>query len=64
MNAHLDTGAAVDTFLVNFDREGVGDGSTYHWISGVEACQFPGHDEKCQTLILEWKTRGCTSSVG
>ena len=32
VNTNLDTRAAVNTFLVNFDREGVGDGSFYDWI--------------------------------
>ena len=37
---NLDTGATVDTFRVNFDREGVGDGRFYEWIPEVEAKQF------------------------
>ena len=39
---NLDTGATVSTILVNFDRERVGDGSFYGWISDVEARQFQG----------------------
>ena len=31
---------------MNFDREGVGDGSFYDWIPDVEARQFEGFDEK------------------
>ena len=52
-NENLDTGATVDTFLVNFDREGVEDGSSYDWIPDVEARQFQGFDEQVQTKILE-----------
>ena len=29
VNANLDTGVTVDTFLANFDREGAGDGRFY-----------------------------------
>ena len=39
LNTELDTGATVNTFLVKIDREGVGDGSSYYWITDVEARQ-------------------------
>ena len=52
VNENVDTGATVDTFPVNFDREGVGDGSSYDWISDVEARQFQGFDEKCKPRSL------------
>ena len=45
VNANLDTGVTVDTFLANFDRKGVGDGRFYDWITDVEARQFQGYDE-------------------
>ena len=45
VKANLDTGATVDTFLANFDREGVGDGRFHVWITDVEARQFQGYDE-------------------
>ena len=44
MNANLDTRATVDLSLVKFDREGVGDGSSYDWITEVEAWRFQGTD--------------------
>ena len=52
MNENLYTGATVDTFLVNFDREGVGDGSSHDWIPDVQARQFQGFDEKCKRRSL------------
>ena len=36
VNANLDTGATVDTFLSNFDREGVEDGRFNDWITHVK----------------------------
>ena len=47
-----DTRSAGNMFFVKFDREEVGHGSSYFWISGVEACQFQGYDKKCQTRSL------------
>ena len=44
VNTNLGT-AAVNTFQVNFDPEGVGDGSFYDWIPDGEAWQFQGYDE-------------------
>ena len=41
MNTNLDTRAAVDTFLVNFDREGVGDGSFYEGTGDVVGVVTP-----------------------
>ena len=43
---NLDTGVVADTLPPNFDREGIGDGSFYEWISDGEAWQFQGYDEK------------------
>ena len=53
VNSNLDTGATFNTFLVNFDREGAGDGSFYDWITDVEARQFPGFDEKGKPTSLK-----------
>ena len=47
VTADRDTRSAGNTFLGKFDREGVGDGCSYYWISGVEVCQFQGNDKKC-----------------
>ena len=49
-NTNLDTGAALNAFLVNYDPEGVGDGRFYRtasgeWIPDGEAWQFQGYDE-------------------
>ena len=46
---NLDTGVTIDTFLANFDREGVGYGRFY---PEVEAKQFQGFDEKCKPRSL------------
>ena len=48
---NLDTGAAVNTFPLNFGPDGAGDGRFYRtaggeWIPDGEAWQFKGHDEK------------------
>ena len=40
VNTNLDTGAAVNTFLVDFDRERVGDGSLYDWIPYGDLSNF------------------------
>ena len=47
---NLDTGAAVNTFPMNFGPEGAGDGTFYRtvsgeWIPDGGAWQFKGHDE-------------------
>ena len=63
VNTNLDTGASVNMFQVNFDREGIGDGSFYVWIPDGEAWQFQGYDENGLPKILEWKIHGCTSNV-
>ena len=55
VNANLDTGAAVNAFLVNFDREGVGDGSFFDWIPDGEAWQFQGYDENSLPRSLNGK---------
>ena len=60
---HGHTGATVNAILVNFDLEGIGDGSFYDWIPGAEARQIQGYDKKGQTQISEWKTHGCTRRV-
>ena len=49
VSANLDTGATVDTFSVNFDRKGKGDGSFFDWITDVEGWQSQGYDEKCKS---------------
>ena len=64
VNENLDTGVTVDLFLVNFDRERVGDRSFHGWIPKGEARQFEGYDEKGLLKLFEWATHGCTSSVG
>ena len=46
VNANLDTGATINQFLMNFDRKGVGDGSFYDWVTGVEARRFQGTDAR------------------
>ena len=63
-NANLDTGATVDTFLVNFDREGVGDGSSYDWITDVEARQFQGFDEKGKPTSLNGRLNDAHRVLG
>ena len=40
MIADRDTRSTGNTFLVKFDREGVGDGNSYYWISGVKSVNF------------------------
>ena len=47
---HLETGAAVNTFPLNFGPEGAGDGMFYRtasgeWILDGGAWQFQGYDE-------------------
>ena len=47
---NLDTGAAVNTFPLNFGPDGAGDGKFYRtasgeWIPDGGAWQFPGYDE-------------------
>ena len=63
-NANLDTGATVDTFPVNFDREGVGDGSSYDWITDVEARQFQGFDEKGKDTSLNGRLNDAHRVLG
>ena len=46
VNANLGTGGTVDTFLSDFDREGVGDGSCHDWIPDVAVRRFQGFDKK------------------
>ena len=53
VNANLDTGATVDTFLANFDREGVGDGRFFDWITDVEARLLQGYDENGKPRSLD-----------
>ena len=48
---NLDTGAAVNTFPLNFGPDGAGDGRFYRtasgkWVSDGGARQFQGYDEK------------------
>ena len=62
--ANLDSGATVDTFLANFDREGGGDGSSYDWITDVEASHFQGYDEKDKPRSLNGEpTESSNASV-
>ena len=42
---NLDTGAAVNTFPLNFSPEGIGDGRLFEWIPDGGAWQFQGYDE-------------------
>ena len=42
---NLDTGAAVNTFPVNFIPEGIVDEGFYDWIPDGEAWQIQGYDE-------------------
>ena len=42
---NLDTGAAVNTFPLNFSPEGIRDGGLFDWIPDGEAWQFQGYDE-------------------
>ena len=59
VNVNLDTGVILDTFLANFDREGVEDGRFYDWIPDVKAKQFQGFDEKCTPRSLNGR---CTDA--
>ena len=50
MNMNLDTGAAVNTFPLNFAPEGAGGGRFYRtasgeWIPDCGSWQFQGYDE-------------------
>ena len=45
MKMNLDTGAAVNTFSVNFSPEGIGDGGFCDWIPDGKAWQFQEFDE-------------------
>ena len=64
VTADRDTRSTGNTFVVKFDREGVGDGSSYNWISGVEACQFQGYDEKCRTRSLNGRLADAHQVLG
>ena len=64
VTADTDTRSTGNTIFVKFDREGVGDGSSYYWISGVEACQFQEYDEKCQTRSLNGRLAGAHQVLG
>ena len=44
VNVNLDRGATVDLSLKKIDREGVGDGISHDWMTGVEAWRFQGTD--------------------
>ena len=58
---NLDTRATVDTFLVNFDREGVRDVSSHDWITDVEARQLQGHDKKGKPGPLNGRFKDATA---
>ena len=58
---NLDTGAAVNTFPLNFGPEGARVGRFYRtasgqWILDGGAWQFQRYDEKRIAQISEWKT--------
>ena len=58
---NLDTGAAVNTFPLDFGPEGAGDGRFYRfasgeWILDGGAWQFQGFDENGMLRSLNWKT--------
>ena len=71
MKMNLDTGAAVNTFPLNFGPEVAGDGRFYEWIPDGEVWQFQGYDEngllrslngtsnQLENLVqmLEWETK-------
>ena len=58
---NLDTRATVDTFLVNFDLEGVRDGSSHDWITDVEARQLQGYDKKGNPGPLNGRLKDATA---
>ena len=65
---NLDTGAAVNTFPLNFGPEGAGDGRFYRtasgdWILDVVAWLFQGYDENGLPPTSERKTHWCTPGV-
>ena len=64
VTADRDTRSTGNAIFVKFDRERVGDGSSYYWISGVEACQFQEYDEKCQTRSLNGRLAGAHQVLG
>ena len=64
VTADRDTRSSGNTFPVQFDREGAGDGNSYYWILGVEACQFQGYDEKCQTGSLNGRLADAHQVLG
>ena len=64
MNANLDTGAAVNTFFVNFDPGGVGFGSFYGWIPDGEAWQFHGYDENGSPRSLNRRLTNAHQTLG
>ena len=63
VKVNLDTGAAVNTFPLNFGPEGAGDGRFYRtasgeWIPDVGAWQFQGHDENGLLRSLNGRLTG------
>ena len=64
MNANLDTIATVNTFLVNFDREGVGDGSFYDWTPDGESRQFQGYEKKGKPRSLKERLTDARQVLG
>ena len=64
VNANLDTGVTLDTFLAKFDREGVGDGKFHDWITDVEARQFQGCDENGKPRSLNGRLTDAHQVLG
>ena len=62
MKMNLDTGAAVNTFPLNFSPEGIGDRRFYQaasveWIPDGGAWQFQGYDENGLPISLKEDSR-------
>ena len=67
MKMNLDTGAAVNTFPLNFGPEGAGDGRFYRtasveWILDGGAWQFQGFDENGPLRSLNGRLTGVYKS--
>ena len=65
---NLDTGAAVNTFPLNFGPDGAGDGRFYRtasgeWIPDGGSWQFQGYDRHGLLRSLNGRLTGCTQSV-
>ena len=65
MKMNPDTGAAVNTFRLNFGPDGAGDGrfcrtASGEWIPDGGAWQFPGYDENGLLRSLTGRITGYT----